>query len=117
MKDRLLRLWTLPNTLLGLALAKLTGCQDRGVYWRATSTPWLRWHARTGFVALTLGTVIISVASPSYETLLHERRHVQQYLRYGPFFLPIYGALCLLGLLPGRHWYWDHPFEVRARGR
>lgn len=115
--SNLLRIWTLPNTLLGLLLARLTGAKNVGIYYKATSRPWRCWHARTGFVAVALGTVIISYGAPSYEVLLHERRHVQQALILGPLYLPLYLTLCLWGLLlPGKHWYDDHPMEVHARG-
>lgn len=114
--SRLLRLWTLPNTLLFLALAHLTGCENRGLYWLGTSRPWRWWSRRFGMDAVTCGTVIICTRPPSIRTLRHEWAHVRQALVLGPLYLPVYFTLCLWGLLlPGRHWYFDHPMEVAAR--
>lgn len=114
----ILRIWTFPNTLLGIALARLLGASNAGVYWRIRPGHLLAslWHARTGFTALSLGTVILSYGRPSYDVLLHERRHVRQALLLGPLYIPTYLTLCLWGLLlPGKHWYDDHPMEVWAR--
>lgn len=115
----ILSIWTLPNTLLGIALARLLGATNAGVYWRVRPGHRLAslWHARTGFTAVALGTVIICYGSPSCDVLLHARRHVRQALLLGPLYIPLYLTLCLWGLLlPGRHWYADHPMEVHASG-
>jgi len=105
-------LWTLPNTLLGLAAGLVGVC--------AGARP--RWHARERAVvfthwpwgpggAMTLGNVILLKAAsldvpcstyahraghcqqPAVRLGDHERAHVYQYLVLGPLFLPVY-LLC-----------------------
>jgi hypothetical protein len=44
----------------------------------------------------------------------HERVHVRQYERWGPFFIPAYVAASVWAILRRRHPYFDNPFEVEA---
>jgi hypothetical protein len=44
----------------------------------------------------------------------HERRHVRQYERLGPFFLPAYFLIGALIWLRGGRPYLDHPLERQA---
>jgi hypothetical protein len=48
-------------------------------------------------------------------TRSHERVHVAQYGRWGPFFPLAYGAASLAAALSGRHYYRDNRFEREAR--
>ena len=68
--------------------------------------------------AITLGHVIVvptwfdALTLPQKrEVIAHELIHVQQRIRYGRFYLPLYGVLYLL------HGYADHPLEREAAAR
>jgi hypothetical protein len=67
---------------------------------------------------LTLGHVVLARDLPALQqTRAHERVHVRQYERWGPFFLPAYAAASLWALSRGRHPYVDNWFEREARQR
>ena len=63
---------------------------------------------RRGYVAITLGHVIVFVHEPTPLLWRHELVHVAQYERYGLAFLPLYLWLY------ARHGYASHPFEREA---
>ncbi len=68
-----------------------------------------------GIRAMTLGHIVLGTDLPSLEqTRLHERVHVRQYERWGPFFIPAYLSCSLWLSLRGKHPYLDNPFEVEA---
>ncbi len=68
-----------------------------------------RWVlTRRGYVAITLGHVIVFTIEPTPLLWRHELVHVRQYERYGLAFLPLYL------LLYARHGYRAHPFEREA---
>jgi hypothetical protein len=105
--------WTLPNTLLGLALGALTFQLPRAhggafVFDRAPRglTRLLRAINRS---AMTVGFVIVSAVPVEGQLLEHERFHVRQYARWGPFFIPVYLILAI------PFGYRRHPMEVAAR--
>jgi len=107
-------LWTLPNTVVGLAVGLLTFqvprvhggalCFDRR---GARGFAWLL--ARMHRVAMTLGFVIVSSVPVEGRLLAHERRHVRQSMVWGPFFIPVYLALAI------PYGYRRHPMERSAR--
>ena len=118
--------WASPATLLGLVIAVLTGafrggrCAIRSGVLEVHS-PGIRRALRHlpgtgGFVsAMTLGHVVIGVDAQALErTRDHERVHVRQYERWGPFFIPAYALASLWALMRGGHAYWDNPFERDA---
>ena len=119
--------WAAPCSLLGLCLALpvlLLGGRARWaqgaleVTWRAhlaACGPRLR---RLRFRGIVFGHVILAVTADELAHIgAHERVHVAQYGRWGPFFLPAYTASSLWQLLRGRDPYWDNHFEVDARRR
>ncbi len=123
----LLYLWTLPNTLLGLIPAGLglfTGGHARLVRGVVEAhgglvTALLLLPDRLRFgaspMALTLGHVVLGRSAAALDlTREHERIHVRQYERWGPFFLPAYGLSSLLAWLRGEHFYRDNRFEREA---
>jgi hypothetical protein len=123
---RLLYLWTLPNTLLGLPLAVAamgTGGRARvqdGVveaYGGAVTFILRRLVLlRGGASAMTLGHVVVGRDAASLErTRTHERVHVRQYEAWGPFFLSAYAVASLVAAARGRHYYRDNRFEIAAR--
>jgi drug/metabolite transporter (DMT)-like permease len=119
--------WASPATLLALVLffplARLGGGRARWVagvleldggglpFFLSRLVP-----IRGGATALTLGHVVVARSAEGHaRTRSHERVHVLQYERFGPFMLPAYVLLSLVMLLRGRHYYFDHPFETEAR--
>ena len=105
-------LWTLPNTLLGLVAGALTFQRPRVVQGamvfdrRARGlTALMRGFNRT---AMTVGYVIVSSEPLEGRLLRHEQHHIEQYRRWGPFFIPVY----LLLAIP--YGYRRHPLELAA---
>ena len=102
-------LWTLPNTLLGLALGAAGLAFGAHAHWRPREMALVfhRWPWGPGG-AITFGNVILHTgddldspcvtyahrAGHAEEALIvladHERAHVYQYLALGPLFLPLY---------------------------
>src|SRR5579872_6331866 len=65
--------------------------------------------------AMTLGHVVIGQDAWTLDrSRRHERVHVRQYERWGPFFIPAYLLASLIAYLRGRHPYLDNPFERQA---
>lgn len=64
---------------------------------------------------MTLGHVVIGQTSAALDIARrHELVHVRQYERWGPLFLPLYGAFSLALWLRGRDAYRENPFEREA---
>jgi hypothetical protein len=117
--------WASPATIIGLLVALLVKLQGgsvnvvRGVIevhggfltkLLSDRLPWLG-----SSMAMTLGHVVLSTDADCLEcTRRHERVHVRQYERWGPFFLPAYFLSSLVALLRGRHPYFDNMFEREA---
>src|SRR3954470_49584 len=121
----LVYLWTLPTTAVGLLVTVptlLTGGRAR-------------WHSGVlevyggfaafllrklvplpgGASAMTLGHVVIARDPATHtDTRSHERVHVRQCERRGPFFIPAYLGASLVLKLRGRDAYRDNPFEREA---
>ena len=72
---------------------------------------------RGGASAMTLGHVVIARDAELMEaTRRHERVHVRQCERWGPFFLPAYFLASLVALMRGKRPYMDNVFEREAYG-
>lgn len=68
-----------------------------------------------GAAAVTLGHVILGRAAGDLALArAHERVHVRQYERWGPFFLPAYFGCSAWLWLVGKDPYRDNPFEIEA---
>lgn len=68
-----------------------------------------------GVAAMTLGHVVVGCDAQALQrTRRHERVHVRQYERWGPFFLPAYLGASAVAWLRGRDPYRDNPFEREA---
>ncbi len=116
--------WALPATIVGLVVGTLSlpwggrvrirsGCVE--FYGRPLA--WLlgRLSVRVSVSAMTLGHVILGRNEVELdEAFRHERVHVHQYERWGPFFVPAYLGVSVYLWLRGRDPYWDNPFEVEA---
>ena len=68
-----------------------------------------------GASAMTLGHVVIGRNLECLDrTRNHERIHVRQVERWGPFFIPAYLGCSLWLKLCGKNSYLDNPFEKEA---
>ncbi len=119
-------IWALPNTMLGLVLTLAALCTGgratvvNGVVESHGGAVAFMLHRlvpiRGGASAMTLGHVVAGRDPASLErTRAHERVHVGQYERWGPFFLPAYLVATLIAAARGRHYYLDNHFERAAR--
>ena len=119
--------WAAPATVLGLLLALLAlrggrvavrdgVLEAHGPLVRSALT-----HltiVRGGVAAITFGHVVLGCDSDALEwSRTHERVHVAQYERWGPFFLPAYVAASLWAFLRGGDFYLDNVFERAARAK
>ncbi len=105
--------WSLPNTLLGLALGVLTFQTPRifgGAIVFDRTERGLTWLlARMHRTAMTVGFVIVSARPLEGRLLAHERHHVRQSMVWGPLFVPVYLGLAI------PFGYRRHPMERAAR--
>ena len=70
-----------------------------------------------GASAMTLGHVVLARDQLLLDlTRSHERVHVRQCERWGPFFLPAYAVGSLIALARTGRPYQDNPFEREAYG-
>lgn len=113
------KVWSLPNTLLGLLMAVFLGAsrpryRDGAIEIRVRRIPFRTWFPTT--VGQTWGTVIYTDARlESYDRLWrHELRHVKQSLVLGPLFALAYPVASLVAWLTGGHFYRDNWFERDA---
>jgi hypothetical protein len=68
-----------------------------------------------GASAITFGHVVLGTSRAVLDaTRAHERVHVRQYERWGPFFIPLYLASSLWTVICGRHVYYDNRIEREA---
>ncbi len=118
----LLVLWASPNSFIGLMVGGVgllsggrvryrDGCLEfwgGGVAWILKKFPVRPVAMALGHVILGLDTLVLNRAG------YHERVHVRQYERWGPFFLPAYGLCSLWMWRKGLNAYLDNPFEVEA---
>lgn len=105
-------LWALPNTLIGLGFAALSGAvpRPRDGLLVAESNRGLAYFflTRRGFGAITFGRVVVSATPVTPDLVMHESHHARQYEVLGPFYLPIYLTL------HARHGYASNPLEQEA---
>ena len=117
--------WALPNSILGLCFAPLAVLSGGGV--RAERGAIEVYGGFAGFFlrkccrgagAMTLGHVILGQNRERLDhTRNHEHVHVSQYMRWGPFFLPLYGLSSFLCWRQGRDFYRENWFEIEAYGK
>lgn len=117
------RIWALPYTLLGVAIGML-GVVSGGAL--RVHTGVLEFHGGwtvrfldllplPNVMAMTLGHTVLGRSSAALEvTRDHERVHVRQFERWGPFMGPAYLACSAALWLRGRDAYRDNPFEREA---
>ena len=118
-------LWASPGTSVGLLLTPLAlgrggGLQVVGgvieVYGGNLVTIFRQDFWPSGPIsAITFGHVVLSCDKAQLDrTRQHERVHVRQYERWGPFFIPAYILASVWIGLRGGNSYLDNPFEVEA---
>lgn len=118
-------LWAFPNTLLGLCFAPFSighiHIVDGIVEISGGLAAWSLEHLvplQGGASAITLGHVVLGRDAFLLEaTRSHERIHVRQYERWGPFFIPAYVVASVYIRLRGGNAYMDNPFEREAYAR
>lgn len=112
-------LWTLLNTLIGLALGFLSFAwprwDERGALVFESDQGFRKLHSKKGFAAITFGNAIIATPNPSERLMRHEFAHVRQYETWGPFFMLAYAFYWLKLWLEDKDPYMDNPFEREAR--
>ena len=121
----LVYVWVLPTSSVGLLVTLptlLTGGRARwhtgvlevhggfGAYLLKKLVP-----LAGGASAMTLGHIVIARDAKCHTaTRAHERIHVRQCERWGPFFIPAYLLTSLVLKISGRDAYRDNPFEREA---
>ena len=114
--------WAAPGTVPGLVVG-VVGLLTGGKYQLHTGVLEFYGGATARFLtmtpvkaaAMTFGHVVLGRDAPSLDfTRAHERIHVRQYERWGPFFIPAYLFFTAVLWMMGRDAYRDNPFEVEA---
>ena len=116
------RIWTSPNTILGLflgLLGLLTGgrvqLHRNCLEFHGGIVKWLLHRMPVNPIALTLGHTILGLDENSLAVARdHEHVHVRQYERWGPFFLPAYFGFSIAAWCSGGDAYRDNAFESEA---
>jgi len=119
-------IWAFPATAIGLVLATLAiaaggriRAVDGVIEAHGGVLPWILRRlplVKGGASAVTLGHVVLATDRTTLDrTRRHERAHVRQYQRWGPFLIPAYLLVGLWLTLRGRDAYFDNPFEQDAR--
>ena len=119
--------WAAPATALGLAFALLAlrggriALVDGVVEAHGPLVRWALTHLTVvsgGVAAITFGHAVLGRDDDTLEwSRTHERVHVGQYERWGPFFLPAYVAASLWAFVRGGDFYLDNAFERAARAK
>lgn len=117
--------WALPNTLIGLWPVPILLFQRSARVGLHTGVIEITGGVVTQILnrgvagvlpaAITFGHVVWATDEWNlHRTRTHERVHVRQYERWGPFFLPAYVLCSLVQKLRGLDHYRDNPFEREA---
>lgn len=121
----LLYLWVAPASLIGLWPIPIVWLQGGRVAIvdgiLEVHGGFVTWFLNGGLpwsgpaAAMTLGHVVWGADRDCLDSSrAHERVHVDQYERWGPFFLPLYLGYSLVLGLRGFDPYRDNPFEQEA---
>jgi len=109
-------IWDLPNTLIGLFVALITGSRYVKTHYPALVFHWGGWLKRymekRGYRGITFGHVVLVHDVKEITIVSHELIHVYQNQMLGPFFFPLYGIFSLIAWCwPGKHYYRDNLLE------
>jgi len=125
------KIWTSPNTLLGLLLGAVAMARGARVQRGRNAIEFLEnpFIGRWGRAAMVLGNTIHYAPGRSPSDVVrrydragsvvlgeHERAHTAQYERWGPFFLVAY-AICWLPFVPPRGNRFEHGADDVAEER
>ncbi len=117
--------WAMPGSLVGLGLIPLAllsggrmhiveGVLEAYGGWLTALLQRPFWISGP-ISAITFGHVVLGCDRPTLKrTRRHERVHVRQYERWGPFFIPAYVLSSIWIRVRGGNAYLDNPFEVEA---
>ncbi|TWT92062.1 hypothetical protein [Stieleria varia] len=115
----LVYLWSLPNTLLAITIGLLLMGRFQlvdgvvEIHGRRVAAVLRRLPVPAS--AMTLGHAVFGQTLDTLQiTRRHERVHVRQYERWGPFFVPAYVLISLILYARGRDGYRENPFEIEA---
>lgn len=116
--------WASPNTLAGLLIAGANCCTGGKIRFRQGALEsfggWVakgirRFPTGPTTAGVTLGHIIFGQSADGLDSVKnHERVHVKQYERFGPFFLPIYFSMSAIAWWYGKDPYRDNPLEIEA---
>ena len=117
--------WALPNTILGTCFVLPALLSGGGVRFERGAIEiyggfagWFLRKIARGAGAMTLGHVILGQDRGCLDhTRDHEHVHVGQYMRWGPFFLPMYALSSFLCWRRGLDPYRQNRFEIPAYER
>ena len=117
--------WALPNTVLGLGFAPIAMLSGGGVRAERGAVEiygglikWFLVRLCGGAGCMTLGHVILGQDRCKLDHARdHEHVHVEQYMRWGPLFLPMYGLSSFLCWRKGKDVYFENRFEREAHAR
>jgi hypothetical protein len=118
-------LWVFPGSAVGLFLVPLALVSGGGMQFvdgvLEAHGGWVTRLLRRPFwisgpiSAITFGHVVLGCDRETLRrTRKHERVHVRQYERWGPFFIPAYVLASAWIRYRGGNAYLDNPFEVEA---
>jgi hypothetical protein len=112
-------LWASPNTCIGIAAGLILGGRfrivDGVVEIHGQRVAKLLNRFWVPAAAITLGHAVLGQSNRwLLRTRSHERVHVRQYERWGPFFIPAYLTVSLILYARGRDGYSSNPFEIQA---
>ena len=116
--------WAAPYSLLGIAIGLIgvffggkVRFRDGAIEFYEGGTRWFVRHLPLGetTIGFTLGHVILGQTAAGLEFAgNHERVHVRQFERWGPFMGPAYLLASAWMWAKGRDAYRDNPFEIEA---
>jgi hypothetical protein len=123
----LVYVWVLPTTAVGFPLVAVGMLSGAKMQWvqgvLEVHGGLVRVYLRRvvgvvlpgGASAMTLGHIVIGLDERVLEaTRSHERIHVRQCERWGPFFIPAYLMASAFQWVRGKRAYRDNPFEREA---
>lgn len=105
--------WSLPGTIVGLALGATMATRPAtrdGALVSTANRGFAALHRRIGFSAITFGHVILANRRLNETVMSHELAHVRQWDALGPLTFVAYPLASIAG-------YRRNPFEVAARRR
>ena len=124
LKKSIAVIWASPYSLLGIAIGTLgilrggkARLKDGALEFYGGGTQWFvrRLPPGVNTAGFTLGHVILGQTGEGLDQVAkHERVHVRQFEKWGPFMGPAYLLASAWMWCIGKDYYLDNPFEVEA---